>query len=155
MCTGRADRGDEQENRDGGEQERRLSCVLHHPNSLDRSQAGLDPWQGAGTGSALDRSPIQFRCGLDHKPGFGKWSSTHRPWTRNRWQPTSPRAQLVLLAPNGLPDQTSRTTGAGCKPASGWVVPVMRDFTQPARTTGPGVVADGPVGVATVLVIDP
>ncbi|GAB2833788.1 hypothetical protein [Lentzea nigeriaca] len=31
----------------------------------------------------------------------------------------------------------------------------MRDFTQPARATGPGVVADGPAGAATVLVIDP
>jgi len=31
----------------------------------------------------------------------------------------------------------------------------MRDFDQPARTTGPGVVVDGPAGAATVLVIDP
>lgn len=31
----------------------------------------------------------------------------------------------------------------------------MRDFSQPARATGPGVVADGPAGAATVLVIDP
>ncbi|MEU0881948.1 hypothetical protein ABZ345_25325 [Lentzea sp. NPDC005914] len=31
----------------------------------------------------------------------------------------------------------------------------MRDFTQPARATGPGVVADGPAGAATILVIDP
>ncbi|NKE60542.1 hypothetical protein FXN61_28645 [Lentzea sp. PSKA42] len=31
----------------------------------------------------------------------------------------------------------------------------MRDFNQPVRATGPGVVADGPTGAATVLVIDP
>ncbi|MEV6239871.1 hypothetical protein [Lentzea sp. NPDC051838] len=31
----------------------------------------------------------------------------------------------------------------------------MRDFTQPARTTGPGVVTHGPAGAATILVIDP
>jgi hypothetical protein len=31
----------------------------------------------------------------------------------------------------------------------------MRDFNEPARATGPGVVADGPAGAATVLVIDP
>jgi hypothetical protein len=31
----------------------------------------------------------------------------------------------------------------------------MRDFDQPARATGPGVVADGPTGAPTVLVIDP
>ncbi|MET9631506.1 hypothetical protein ABZX92_28985 [Lentzea sp. NPDC006480] len=31
----------------------------------------------------------------------------------------------------------------------------MRDFSEPARATGPGVVADGPSGVATILVIDP
>ncbi|MET8757688.1 hypothetical protein [Lentzea sp. NPDC004782] len=31
----------------------------------------------------------------------------------------------------------------------------MRDFTQPARATGPGVVSDGRLGTSTVLVIDP
>jgi hypothetical protein len=31
----------------------------------------------------------------------------------------------------------------------------MRDFTEPARATGPGVVADGPTGATTLLVIDP
>ncbi|WP_394615782.1 hypothetical protein JNUCC0626_39615 [Lentzea sp. JNUCC 0626] len=31
----------------------------------------------------------------------------------------------------------------------------MRDFDEPSRATGPGVVADGPAGAATVLVIDP
>jgi hypothetical protein len=31
----------------------------------------------------------------------------------------------------------------------------MRDFTEPARAAGPGVVANGPAGVATILVIDP
>lgn len=31
----------------------------------------------------------------------------------------------------------------------------MRDFDEPSRTSGPGVVADGPAGAPTVLVIDP
>ncbi|MFC3891497.1 hypothetical protein ACFOWZ_08410 [Lentzea rhizosphaerae] len=31
----------------------------------------------------------------------------------------------------------------------------MRDFDEPARATGPGVVADGPAGSPTILVIDP
>ncbi|MFD4672090.1 hypothetical protein ACFWNN_20325 [Lentzea sp. NPDC058450] len=31
----------------------------------------------------------------------------------------------------------------------------MRDFDEPSRAAGPGVVADGPAGAATVLVIDP
>jgi hypothetical protein len=31
----------------------------------------------------------------------------------------------------------------------------MRDFNEPARATGPGVVVDGPTGMTTVLVIDP
>ncbi|WP_434439110.1 hypothetical protein [Lentzea sp. E54] len=31
----------------------------------------------------------------------------------------------------------------------------MRDFDQPSRAAGPGVVADGPTGAPTVLVIDP
>ncbi|NGY58159.1 hypothetical protein G7043_04330 [Lentzea sp. NEAU-D13] len=31
----------------------------------------------------------------------------------------------------------------------------MRDFSEPARATGPGVVADGPAGATTLLVIDP
>ncbi len=31
----------------------------------------------------------------------------------------------------------------------------MRDFDEPARATGPGVVVDGPAGAPTILVIDP
>ena len=31
----------------------------------------------------------------------------------------------------------------------------MRDFDQPTRASGPGVVVDGPAGARTVLVIDP
>jgi hypothetical protein len=31
----------------------------------------------------------------------------------------------------------------------------MREFDEPSRAAGPGVVADGPAGAATVLVIDP
>jgi hypothetical protein len=31
----------------------------------------------------------------------------------------------------------------------------MRDFDEPSRTAGPGVVADGPAGSPTILVIDP
>jgi hypothetical protein len=31
----------------------------------------------------------------------------------------------------------------------------MRDFDEPTRATGPGVVADGPAGSPTILVIDP
>ncbi|MET9224834.1 hypothetical protein [Lentzea sp. NPDC003310] len=31
----------------------------------------------------------------------------------------------------------------------------MRDFDEPSRASGPGVVADGPAGATTVLVIDP
>ncbi|GHH46753.1 hypothetical protein [Lentzea cavernae] len=31
----------------------------------------------------------------------------------------------------------------------------MREFDEPSRTSGPGVVADGPAGAPTVLVIDP